>query len=103
MTPKNKLHKRHLVLTFQIVFLKQQGRCIDTEAKKEEMTMECDIPRRWAHKDIFEFAFSHINRKGRTEAGKDFKVETLTSVTIVFPDDEGREFKLYSHDPDRDS
>jgi hypothetical protein len=55
-------------------------------------------------KRIMDFAFSHINRRGRTEnTGKDFKVETLTSVVVVFPDDSNREISLYSHDTSRDS
>ena len=104
MAKLNKLHKRHLVLKFEIVFMKNQGRCIDTETPREEMTLECDIPRRWDMKRIMDFAFSHINRRGRTEnTGKEFKVETLTSVVVVFPDDSNREISLYSHDTSRDS
>lgn len=91
MAKLNKLHKRKLRMTFGISYL--EGHVY--RASKEEMTMECDIPRRWSNKDIFDFANAHIGRHGQTtETKKDFKVTSLNSVTVIFPDDFDREIKL---------
>ncbi|MBR4756999.1 MAG: hypothetical protein IK076_08665 [Bacteroidales bacterium] len=91
MAKLNKLHKRKLRMTFGISYL--EGHVY--RASNEEMTMECDIPRRWSNKDIFDFANAHIGRRGQTtETKKDFKVTSLNSITVVFPDDFDREIKL---------
>ena len=91
MAKLNKLHKRKLRMTFGISYL--EGYVY--RASNEEMTMECDIPRRWSNKDIFDFANAHIGRRGQTtETKKDFKVTSLNSVTVIFPDDFDREIKL---------
>lgn len=91
MAKLNKLHKRKLRMTFGISYL--EGHVY--RASNEEMTMECDIPRRWSNKDIFDFANAHIGRRGQTtETKKDFKVTSLNSVTVIFPDDFDREIKL---------
>ena len=91
MAKLNKLHKRKLRMTFGISYL--EGHVY--RASNEEMTMECDIPRRWSNKDIFDFANAHIGRRGQTtETKKDFKVTSLNSVTVIFPDDSNREIKL---------
>lgn len=99
MAKLNKLHKRHLFIRYDIIFTgtKPGSVTVVKETPDETMNMELDIPRRWTNKDIAEFAGSHIGRKGRTDSGKEFKVQAVRSVSIFFPDDNNRELKLYDN------
>lgn len=99
MPKSNKLHKRHLVIRYGITY-NTTDKSMPLGKPDEVMTMEVDIPRRWANKDIFGFADSHIGRRGRTDSGKDFRVQKLLSVDIQFPDDENREIKLLRYEED---
>ena len=99
MPKSNKLHKRHLLIRYEITYL-ERGAADRVAGPDELMNMELDIPRRWANKDIFEFAKRQIGRKGKTDKGKGFKVHAIHSISVFFPEDDNRELKLLGHAED---
>lgn len=99
MPKSNKLHRRHLAIRYGITY-NTTDKSMPTGKPDEIMNMELDIPRRWVNKDIFCFADAHIGRRGKTDSGKEFRVQNVQSISIIFPDDSNREIKLYDNGED---